>query len=92
MLHGRVLDRSCGIQAEAIAIEGSISDLTEGQNLAKLEAFVVSMGGASESAIDYFNRTYDHDGQFNIPNLPDDSVDLLCGCTVFYPDSPGATQ
>jgi hypothetical protein len=94
VLKGQALvDSSCGPVRYPLAIVDSIADLTEGDSLTELVDFVERNGGIALDAGDYFNETYlADDGGYSVANLPADSVDLLCGCNIFYPDSPGATQ
>lgn len=104
MLRGDVLpDRSISvcitdhdIFEPVVGADADLS-LSAGESLAELVNLAAAVGWLASDP-EWSLNTYpwderDAQGQrINAPVWPRDRVDLLCGCRIFYPDSPGAQQ
>jgi hypothetical protein len=79
---------NCGdwVSSPLIGPDGVVT-LQEGSNLHELAAHVRSLGGGFRDPNRELNET-----PWGEPVWRRDRVNLLCGCNIFYPDSPGAAQ
>ena len=80
---------SCGptVIPDDLVGERAIMSLTVGDTLQELVQLAEQRGVIELDPIEYFNID-----QYGEPVWPKEHINLLCGCLLYYPDSPGASQ
>ncbi|MFQ6552852.1 hypothetical protein AAD018_010980 [Aestuariibius insulae] len=83
------VEDSCGYYDgyEALVGDDAILSRTTGGNLHEFVAAAKDLGATELNPIKYLNET-----PSGKPVWRRDRIDLLCGCRIFYPDSPGAQR
>jgi hypothetical protein len=90
MLHGPFAydeDSLCGPMSffDPLVGDNAIMSMSAGATLRELVDLAVQHGATEQNPIEVFNTD-----PWGDPVDPKDRVDLLCGCQLYYPDSPGA--
>jgi hypothetical protein len=86
-------ETSCGMAYSYGAVTGDNApmSLSVGANLHVLVDLAVAQGMTEIDPVDYFFRFTSNEGSGQAVGRKD-RFDLLCGCKLFYPDSPGAQK
>jgi hypothetical protein len=86
---GEELSDSCGPTYFTYDIIGpdAVVSLADGANLTEMVATAVAAGARESDPVERYLTD-----PWGDPVWPRDRVDLLCGCSIFYPDSQGAGQ
>jgi hypothetical protein len=87
------IDTSCGRLYSYSPVTGANApiSLSVGTNLHELVDLAAAQGMTEIDPIDYFFRFTSNEGSGQAVGRKD-RFDLLCGCKLFYPDSPGAQK